>query len=115
MSIDEIAVLHIELDEIEPAIWRRVAVRASSSLLGLRRILQATMGWLDCHLWEFEIGSVIYGIPDPDGIDWGREVRPARAPKRLRGAALRQTGPKTPQAASMRAPSASRRGLPRRK
>ena len=33
-SADEIAVLRIELQGIEPLIWRRVAVRAAMSLTG---------------------------------------------------------------------------------
>ncbi len=77
MSADEVAILRIELDEIEPLIWRRVAVRASSSLHALHRIIQVTMGWLDYHLWEFDIDGVTYGLPDPEGLDWGREVKPA--------------------------------------
>jgi len=81
MSADDIAILRIDLDDIEPVVWRRVAVRASTSLFGLHRIIQATMGWLDYHLWEFEIDDVTYGIPDPQGHEWGREIRPASATK----------------------------------
>jgi hypothetical protein len=44
-------------------------VRATTSLLGLHRIIQATIGWLDYHLWEFQIDGVVYGIPHPDGFD----------------------------------------------
>lgn len=76
MSPDEIAILRIELDDIEPLIWRRVAVRTSTSLNGLHRIIQAAMGWLDYHLWEFDVDGVVYGVPDPD-FDWGREIKPA--------------------------------------
>jgi hypothetical protein len=65
MSTDGVAVLRIELDDIEPVIWRRVAVRGSSSLNALHRIIQVTMGWLDYHLWEFEVDDVTYGVPDP--------------------------------------------------
>jgi len=81
MSVDEIVILRIELEDIEPAIWRQVAVRAVTSLAGLHRIIQAAMGWLDYHLWEFEIGDTTYGVPDPDGFDWGREIKPASATK----------------------------------
>ena len=81
MSADEVAVLRIELDDIEPLIWRRVAVRASSSLNALHRIIQVTMGWLDYHLWEFDVGGVTYGVPDPEGHDWGREIKPASRTK----------------------------------
>src|SRR5437588_208853 len=67
MSVPEIAILRIELDEIEPVIWRRVAVDASTSLFGLHRIIQTTMGWLGYHRWEFDIDGVSYGVPDPEG------------------------------------------------
>lgn len=81
MRTDEIALLRIELIDIEPLIWRRVAVRTSTNLQTLHRIIQAAMGWLDYHLWEFTIGEVTYGLPDPDGDDWGHEVRPASKTK----------------------------------
>jgi Plasmid pRiA4b ORF-3-like protein len=81
MSADDVAILRIELDEIEPLIWRRVGVRASSSLNALHRIIQITMGWLDYHLWEFEIDDVTYGVPDPEGNDWGYQTKPATRTK----------------------------------
>ena len=65
-SKDAIATLRIEIKYIEPLIWRRVAVRTSMSLKALHTVIQATMGWLDCHLWEFTIGDSRYGMPDPD-------------------------------------------------
>jgi hypothetical protein len=77
MSRDDIAVLRIELDDIEPLIWRRVAVRAATNLQTLHRIIQAAMGWQDYHLWEFAVGDKIYGVPDPEDAGWGREVHRA--------------------------------------
>src|SRR3954451_19733130 len=65
-SKDAIATLRIEIKYIEPLIWRRVAVRTSMNLKALHTVIQATMGWLDCHLWEFTIGDSRYGMPDPD-------------------------------------------------
>ena len=50
MSADAIAVLRIELIDIEPLIWRRVAVKTATNLQTLHRIIQAVMGWLDYHL-----------------------------------------------------------------
>jgi hypothetical protein len=47
-------------------IWRRVAVRTSMNLKALHTVIQAAMGWLDCHLWEFVVDERKYGIPDPD-------------------------------------------------
>jgi pRiA4b ORF-3-like protein len=63
---DAIATLRIEIKDIEPLIWRRVAVRSSMNLKGLHTVIQATVGWLDYHLWEFVIDERKYGIPDPD-------------------------------------------------
>ena len=37
----------------------------SASLKMLHDIVQAAMGWEDCHLWHFEAGDRRYGIPDP--------------------------------------------------
>ena len=49
-----IAVLRIELESIEPLIWRRVAVSTSMNLNAVHGVIQAVMGWLGCHLWEFK-------------------------------------------------------------
>src|SRR5437868_7181264 len=65
-SKDAIATLRIEIKYIEPLIWRRVAVRTSMNLKALHRVIQAAVGWLDCHLWEFTFGESRYGMPDPD-------------------------------------------------
>lgn len=78
---DEIAILRIELADIEPLIWRRVAVRTTTNLQTLHRIIQAAMGWLDYHLWEFEADDVLYGVPDPEGAAWGHVVHRASATK----------------------------------
>ncbi|MEO8410905.1 MAG: plasmid pRiA4b ORF-3 family protein, partial [Propionivibrio sp.] len=43
----------------------------------LHDVIQAVMGWSDCHLHEFEIGGERYGIPDPD-FGWGEPVRSER-------------------------------------
>jgi Plasmid pRiA4b ORF-3-like protein len=61
-----IATLRIEIKYIEPLIWRRVAVRTSMNLMALHKVIQATMGWLDYHLWEFAVDERKYGMPDPD-------------------------------------------------
>jgi hypothetical protein len=58
--------LHIELLDLEPAIWRRILVPASIKLPKLHVTLLWTMGWAGSHLHEFVIGHNHYGIPDPD-------------------------------------------------
>jgi hypothetical protein len=77
MTAETLAVLRIELLDTEPQVWRRVAVRGTTSLAALHKIIQAAMGWLDCHLWEFEVEGAAYGLADPGGMDWGRTVRRA--------------------------------------
>jgi Plasmid pRiA4b ORF-3-like protein len=58
--------LKIELARIKPLIWRRVVVPETITLAKLHQVIQAVMGWSDCHLHQFEIGEWLYGIPDPD-------------------------------------------------
>lgn len=53
--------IRVALDDIEPAIWRRLVVPSDTTLAELRHILQAAMGWTDSHLNEFEIGGLSYG------------------------------------------------------
>jgi hypothetical protein len=66
--------IKITLQESEPAIWRRVAVTDDISLERLHDIIQAAMGWFDCHLHEFHVGDRIYGVPSPDFEDMGHPV-----------------------------------------
>jgi hypothetical protein len=65
-SAQDIAVIHVQLDDVAPPIWRRLAAPTTTTLKGLHDLLQAAMGWQDYHLWEFEVGSSRYGDPDPE-------------------------------------------------
>jgi hypothetical protein len=76
---EEVAVLRIELEGIEPLIWRRVAVRATMTLADLHGVIQAAMGWLDCHLWTCETAGQKYGMHLPDDPDWNEAVEDAKA------------------------------------
>ena len=64
--IEPIARLRIELQEIEPTIWRRIEVPLSSTLLALHDFIQFAFCWTDSHLFEFEIGDRRYGQPEYD-------------------------------------------------
>ena len=46
----KIAILRIELEDIDPLIWRRLAVHTSMNLRAVHRVIQAAMGWLDYRL-----------------------------------------------------------------
>lgn len=53
--------IHVALEDIEPAIWRRLIVPIHTTLAQLHHILQAAIGWTDSHLHQFEIGGLRYG------------------------------------------------------
>jgi hypothetical protein len=78
---DDIAILRIELEHIEPLIWRRVAVRTSINLKALHSVIQAAMGWLDYHLWEFAAGERKYGMLLPNDPDWNERIENAATTK----------------------------------
>lgn len=75
MTSERIARLHIQLDDVEPPIWRRVEVPLTSTLKAVHDVIQAVMLFEDYHLFQFEIGDRRYGYPDPD---WGDDTRDAR-------------------------------------
>ena len=65
--------LRIALHEVEPTVWRRVLVPGTVRLNKLHRMIQAAMGWEDCHLHAFEIAGSRYGMQfddfPPDELD----------------------------------------------
>ena len=60
---ERIARLRIELQELEPKIWRWIDMPLSTTLEALHEAIQMTMGWTFSHLWEFEIDGRSYGNP----------------------------------------------------
>jgi hypothetical protein len=58
--------IKITLAEISPPIWRRVQVPSDTMLFELHLMLQAAMGWQNCHLHSFTIDGVDYSYGDPD-------------------------------------------------
>jgi hypothetical protein len=81
-SFTEVATARIELKHTDPLIWREVEMPTSITLKVLHDIIQATMGWLDYHLWEFVIDGRAYGLPMNE--DWGTGPRKEAAKVRLR-------------------------------
>lgn len=55
------AKVHISLDEIEPAIWRRLILPSAWTLEELHLAIQAGFNWWNYHLHEFRIGGLRYG------------------------------------------------------
>jgi hypothetical protein len=66
--------LKITLRDCKPPIWRRIVVRADMKLDRLHRVIQTVMGWSDCHLHQFVVGRVFYGVPDRERDDFGTET-----------------------------------------
>lgn len=65
-SAQDIALIRVQLNDAEPAIWRRFAAPVNTSLKGLHDLIQAAMGWQDYHLWQFETAQNRYGVPNPE-------------------------------------------------
>lgn len=59
---DQIARIRITLEDMKPAIWRRVELPVTNSLKTLHLAIQACMLFENCHLFQFDIGDAAYGI-----------------------------------------------------
>jgi Plasmid pRiA4b ORF-3-like protein len=84
MSADTIARLKITLDDVSPAVLRRVEVPFDIRLDQLHLTIQTAMGWTNSHLYEIRAGDVGWSTPDPDA-DWV-----GRASSRLAATVLRR-------------------------
>jgi hypothetical protein len=67
--VDRVARILIELDGIDPVVWRTVEVALSTSLTGLHEVIQAVMLFDNCHLFQFDVGTKRYAISDPEWED----------------------------------------------
>lgn len=65
--------LRITIENIEPAIWRRVVVADRLTFSQLHAVIQRAMGWEDCHLHEFQIGEMCIGMKDDSEGFWDKE------------------------------------------
>ena len=90
MTATSIARLKVTLDDVKPAVQRRLEVPLTIRLDRLHLVLQAALGWTDSHLYEIKAGGVGWGMPDPDFGDGPLDARKARL-----GAVLEDVGTKT--------------------
>lgn len=77
-TVPKIYELYVELEDIEPVIWRRLLVPATITLPKLHDLLQLAMGWMDSHLHSFTIGDQTFGmagIDDFEELNWLDERR----------------------------------------
>jgi hypothetical protein len=77
MSAATIARLKITLDDVKPAVLRRVEVPFDIRLDRLHLILQAAVGWTNSHLYEIRARGVRWSTPFPDQ-DCGGDFLDAR-------------------------------------
>jgi hypothetical protein len=70
-------VLRITLEDIEPPIWREIALIDTTTLPELHRVIQLAFQWYDYHLHQFTIGNERYAIPDEELDDVGVPTRSA--------------------------------------
>jgi hypothetical protein len=78
MTAVSIAHLRIKLDDVEPAVVRRVEVPLTIRLDRLHLVLQAAMGWTNSHFYEIRGRDVGWGSPDPDFGDGPLDASKAR-------------------------------------
>ena len=90
MSADTIARLKITLDDVKPAVLRRIEVPFNIRLDRLHLAIQAAMGWTNTHLYEIRARDVGWGIPDRDWGDGPLDARKANL-----GDVLEDVGTKT--------------------
>jgi hypothetical protein len=78
MTAATIAHLRIRLDDVEPAVVRRLEVPPTIRLDRLHLVLQAAMGWTNSHLYEIRARDVGWGVPDRDFGDAPLDAAKAR-------------------------------------
>lgn len=61
--------VHIRLIGIEPPIWRRMLIPASTRISALHAAFQIVMGWTDSHLHLFERDGQYWGDPRDHDLD----------------------------------------------
>ena len=74
--------IKVTLNDIRPAIWRRLRVPDSMNLGQLSQLIQVAMGWDGGHLHLFEIGGQQYS--DPSMIDEGEDEARVTVKKLMR-------------------------------
>ena len=70
-AIEKVVRLKIELCDLDPPVWRRVAVPADFPLRRLHDVIQAVFCWLGGHLHQFEVDDRIYCRSEFPGAGFG--------------------------------------------
>lgn len=62
--------LRIQLEDVDPAVWRRLLVPGTVKVAKLGQMLVVAMGWNNSHLHAFRVGDTSYGMQDDDDDDF---------------------------------------------
>ena len=62
LDMSGIARLRVEVEQVEPAVIRRLEVPLDIRLDQLNVVLQVAIGWQNCHPFEFRHGETVYGL-----------------------------------------------------
>jgi len=71
MRMPDIARLRVEIDDVTPAVIRRVEVPLTIRLDDLHFVLQIAIGWQNCHPFEFRVGDSAADADALNGKIWG--------------------------------------------
>ena len=74
----EVYQLHVWIRGISPMIWRRLLVRADSTIADLHYTLQIAFDWSDLHLHRFHVHGQDYGISRIGGPSFSSDPRSVR-------------------------------------
>src|SRR3546814_13686504 len=66
---DQIARIRITLEDMKPAIWRRVELPVTNSLKTLHLAIQACLLFENYHLFRFDVGDAAYGTNTKRGVE----------------------------------------------
>jgi hypothetical protein len=77
--------LRIELNEVEPSVWRRVLVPGDALLSEVAETLLIAMGWQNSHLHQFEVSDALYGMHADDYAEDEIDEASVTAIEALRG------------------------------
>lgn len=74
-SLSVVYQFRVVLRGVSPLIWRRLLVRAGSTIAELHEVLQVAFGWDGGHLHRFVIHGAGYGISYAGGIGFRDDAR----------------------------------------
>lgn len=58
--------IKVTLRGSKPPIWRRIIIPSDFTFGDLHDVIQTTMGWVDMHLYSFEVGDILVEEEDED-------------------------------------------------